>query len=99
MEEKHHEHNRDDEDAVGLHLLDAKESCELHILEDDEDFKGFIEARSEGLRIVPRKYRSIEGVGDGRNGDDSDDGVPGVNGKWSHRGIEYSSAGRKNTFS
>jgi len=38
-------------------------------------------------------------VGDGRNGDDSDDGVPGVNGKWSHRCIEYSSAGRKNTFS
>jgi hypothetical protein len=43
--------------------------------------------------------QALELVGDGRNGDDSDDGVPAVNGKRSHRCIEYSSAERKNTFS
>lgn len=40
-----------------------------------------------------------KGVGDNRNEDDSDNGVLAVNGKRTHRGLEYSFTKRKNTFS
>jgi hypothetical protein len=38
-------------------------------------------------------------VGDNRNEDDYDNGVLGIGYKWAHRGIEYPSLERKDTFS
>ena len=45
-----------------MDIFDDKESCEVVIVDDDKEFRNFLNLSPSGISIIPEKYQGCEGL-------------------------------------
>lgn len=47
---------------MNMDIFDNKDSCEAVIVDDDKEFRNFLNSSLSGILIIPEKYQGCEGL-------------------------------------